>query len=306
MQFPKVLCLLFLLAWATVVDAAQTFTVAAYNVENYLIEASGTRKPKSEESKAKIRECIRLINPDVIAFEEMGSTNALKELRSALKGQGMDYPHWEHVSGWDTNIHVAVLSKFPLVNRKPHTNDSYLLQGRRLHVSRGFAEVDVKVNAGYTFTLFVAHLKSKRPIPGSDEAEMRIQEAVLLREHIDARLKAKPTANIVVVGDLNDIKDSKGVRPIIGRGKNKLVDTRPAERNGDTTAGNHPSYDPPKVTWTYFYGKEDVYSRIDYILLSPGMAKEWQQERTYVLSVPNWGLASDHRPVVAGFVAEDR
>ena len=27
---------------------------------------------------------------------------------------------------------------------------------------------------------------------------------------------------------------------------------------------------------------------------------------TYVLAVPNWGAASDHRPLVAGFTARDR
>ena len=53
-------------------------------------------------------------------------------------------------------------------------------------------------------------------------------------------------------------------------------------------------------------GTEDTYSRIDYILLSPGMAREWVKDETYVLALPNWGVGSDHRPLVATFVAEDR
>jgi hypothetical protein len=36
------------------------------------------------------------------------------------------------------------------------------------------------------------------------------------------------------------------------------------------------------------------------------MASEWLPEETYVLAFPDWGLASDHRPMVATFVAEDR
>jgi exonuclease III len=60
------------------------------------------------------------------------------------------------------------------------------------------------------------------------------------------------------------------------------------------------------VTWTYYYNVEDTYSRIDYILLSPGMAREWLKSETYVLSLPNWGVGSDHRPIVAGFETEDK
>jgi endonuclease/exonuclease/phosphatase family metal-dependent hydrolase len=51
---------------------------------------------------------------------------------------------------------------------------------------------------------------------------------------------------------------------------------------------------------------EDTYGRIDYILVSPGMAREWLRTETYVLTMPNWGVGSDHRPIVAGFHAEQR
>jgi endonuclease/exonuclease/phosphatase family metal-dependent hydrolase len=223
-----------------------------------------------------------------------------------LKAEGLDYPHWEHVSGWDTNIYVAVLSRFPIVARRSHTNDSFLLSGRRFRVGRGFAEVDLQVSTTYKFTLFAAHLKSKRAIPDADEAEMRLEEAKLLRAKVDARLAADPRANIVVVGDLNDTKDSRSTRAIIGMGKGKLVDTRPAEKNGDNTPPANPAWDPPNITWTHFYGKEDTYSRIDYILLNQGMAREWVRDGTRVLAMPNWGAASDHRPVVATFIAEDK
>ena len=296
-----------LLLWSAgacpLAGAAQTFRVATYNLENYLDQPAGTRPAKSAEGKAKIRESLRALNADVVALQEMGSTNALLELRSSLKAAGIYYQYWEHVSGWDTNIHVAVLSKFPITASRPHTNDSFLLFGRRFHVSRGFAEVDIRVNEQYSFTLLTAHLKSRRPVPEADEAELREQEAILLREKIDALCEAKPTVNLVVLGDFNDTKDSKSTRAVIGRGKHALIDTRPAERNGDDQPNPNPRYEPRNTTWTHHYGKEDTYSRIDFILLSPGMAREWDKENTYILTQPNWGVGSDHRPIVATFRA---
>jgi endonuclease/exonuclease/phosphatase family metal-dependent hydrolase len=285
---------------------AATFRVATYNVENYLDEATTSRLAKSPEAKAGIRASIRAAKPDVLALQEMGNLKALLELRDSLKAEGLDLPHWEHVTGFDTNIHVALLSKFPFTARRPHTNDNFLLSGRRFRVSRGFAEVDIQVNTHYSFTLITAHLKSKRTVPEADEAELRAEEAKLLREKIDARLAADANMRLVVLGDFNDTKDAASTRIVIGRGRHKLVDTRPAEQNGDNAPSSNPAWEPRNITWTHYYGRGDSYSRIDYILLSPALAREWVTNETSIVAVPNWGVGSDHRPIVATFEAEDK
>src|SRR2546422_208089 len=191
--------------------AAETFSVATYNLENYLDEPTGHRQPKSEAARAKIRESFRAMRPDVVALQEMGNTNELLE-----------------------------------------------------------------------------------------------QEAIVLREIIDTRLRTNPNVNLIVLGDFNDLKDSRSVRTVIGRGKNTLIDTRPAERDGEDPNALNGHGAPRNITWTYYFAKEDTYSRIDYILLNHGMAREWQTNGTYVLALPDWGAASDHRPIMASFVAEDR
>jgi endonuclease/exonuclease/phosphatase family metal-dependent hydrolase len=274
-------------------------------VQNYLATAIGTRPAKSEAAKAKIRESIRATQADVIALQEMGSTNALLELRERLKSEGCDFPFWEHVRAWDTNIHVAVLSKFPILGRRSHTNDSFVLFNKRHFVKRGFAEIELRVNDRYTFTLLTAHLKSKLTSFDADEQDLRDEESVVLREKIDAILSIQPNANVIVAGDLNDVRDSKPIRTLIGR-KNALTDLRPAEQNGDDQPNNNPRYPAPQITWTHYYGKEDTYRRIDYLLTSRGMTREWVTNETLVLKIPNWGVGSDHRPIVATFVAEDR
>jgi endonuclease/exonuclease/phosphatase family metal-dependent hydrolase len=223
-----------------------------------------------------------------------------------LKTNGQDFPFWEWIECADTNIHVAVLSKFPIIARHPHTNDEFLLDGKRFRVSRGFAEVEIQVATNFTFILIAAHLKSQLQIPNADEAEERLGEANVLRGIIDEHFKENPNAKLIVLGDFNDLKNSDPIKKIIGRGKFKLTDTRPAERNGDNSFVENIYHEPRDVTWTYFYGADDTYSRIDYILLSPAMARDWVKAETYIPAIPNWGNGSDHRPIVAAFTTDAR
>ena len=303
---PWPIVLLALSVVAVSLPAADTLRIATYNLENYLETPVGTRPAKSDAAKAKIREGLRALHPDVVALQEVGGLAALQELRQSLKTDGLDYPYWELATGFDTNIFVGVLSKFPFAATRSHTNLSYLLGGSRLQVSRGFAEVEIKVNDRYRFTLLSAHLKSRRAVATADEGEMRAEEAKQLREIIDARLAAKPEANLVVLGDFNDTYDSPAVKTLVGTGRTKLVDTRPAEANGDNQPNPIPRFNPRNITWTHYYGKEDSYSRIDFILLSPGMAREWLPQESRVLTLPNWGVGSDHRPILIALTAEDK
>jgi endonuclease/exonuclease/phosphatase family metal-dependent hydrolase len=298
-------CFIFLACLSRVTFAVE-FRVVSYNLENYLDQPTESRRfTKSDAAKAQIRTNLKALKPDVIALQEVGQPSALLELQASLKDEGIDLPHYEFVRGWDTNIHVCVLSKFPIVTRRPHTNDTYLLSGRRFHVSRGFAEVDIQPTTNYKFTLLVAHLKSQRTSPEADEAEMRAEEARLLRAKVDARFAANPNVNLIVCGDLNDNYNADAVKAVIGRGKNALRDTRPAERNGDNQPNAINSrWFPRNVAWTHYYGVEDSYSRLDYILVSPGMTREWVEKETFVLTLPNWGIGSDHRPIVATFDTE--
>jgi len=289
----------------TTTFAAETFRVAAYNVENYLDQPTESRHfTKTDAAKVKIRETIKAINPDVLALEEMGSTNALLELRDSLKAEGCDLPYWEHIQSFDDSIHVAILSKLPFTARRPHTNENFLLDGKRFEVKRGFSEVDIAAGTNFTFTLIGAHLKSKLASAQTDEGAQRLEEAKALRRIIDARLTADPQARLIVLGDFNDTRNADSTKAVIGQGKARLFDTRPAERNGDNQPNPNPRYEPRNITWTHYYGVEDSYSRIDYILLSPAMKKYWLAGETYIPTIPNWGAGSDHRPVVAGFKAE--
>ena len=169
--------LLSLIGLACQIQAAESLRIATYNVENYLDHPSGTRPAKSAAAKAKVCEGILALKPDVLALQEIGGTNALFELQSSLKSAGLDLPHWEYVEAFDTNIHVAVLSRFPFAARHPHANDSFLLGSRAFRVKRGFAQLEIQAAPDFTFTLIAAHLKSKVPTPEADESDLRLSEA---------------------------------------------------------------------------------------------------------------------------------
>ncbi len=101
---------LLVLAQSRASLAAGTFSVATYNLENYLDQPSGHRRPKSEAAKVKIRECIRALGADLLAVEEMGSS----PLAGRIPGKGSssmaedfasaaDSPNWTFKSTPNTN-----------------------------------------------------------------------------------------------------------------------------------------------------------------------------------------------------------
>lgn len=275
--------------------------LATYNVENFHIRPYGSRPVKSVDSRARVAEILMAIHPDVVSLQEMGEEAALDSLQSALKEGGLNLPYREHLGGFDTNIFVALLSRFPIVSRHPHTNDSFVLDGRRFHSSRSTIEVELEVAPDQRLTVLTTHLKSKRPVPIADESELREQEARLLRQHVDDLLRDNPNTPLVVCGDFNDTPDSRPIRLLVGTGRHALTDTRPAELGSQKPDTGEDSKHSRRVTWTHFYSQDDTYSRIDYMLISRALKHSWQPQKSCVFAHPAWGEASDHRPVVCAF-----
>lgn len=302
MSSPALLLGLALIATALILGAAEPFTVATWNLENYLDQPTAKRPAKPAESKSTVHASLLELRADIIALQEVGDTNCLHKLRDALKRSGLEYPHWEYLVARDDEIHLAVLSRFPITARRPHGNEAFLLDGRRFFVKRGFAEIDIRIGTNYQFTLLAAHLKSKRQIANADEATLRLHEARLLRHRVDTLLAAKPDINLVVLGDFNDTDDSRPFKLILGHDDSRvLFDTCPRE---PTLLASPPM--AKNGTWTYHFDREKRFSRFDYILLSAGMKREWLQESTRILARSDWRKASDHRPILATFIAEDR
>jgi len=53
-----------------------------------------------------------------------------------------------------------------------------------------------------------------------------------------------------------------------------------------------------------YWEEMDLYERIDYLLMSQAMRADWIPTESHVFAMPDWKIASDHRPVLAAFRAE--
>jgi len=288
MKSLRLLCVLLL---ATPLSAASTnqFIIATYNVENWnSIERSGKpAQPKPPAEKVAVIGVITTIRPDVLAIEEMGQTNDLAELTTGLRAKGWDYPQQEWIQGSDPDRHVCLLSRFPIVQRNSRTNYTYLVDGKVTHIQRGLLDVLIKVNDNYSFRAIVAHLKSKRRSDYGDQAAMRLEEARLLRTHIGKILKEAPEQNLIALGDFNDTPDSEPIHAIIGDPPFQLFALHPLDSTGQDS--------------THYWKVHNEFSRIDYLITSPGMSNEYVEGSAHIADVPGWNDASDHRMVYARF-----
>jgi len=278
------------------------FTVATYNVKNYLVEALSNRKAKPLEARERVQQTLLHARADVVVLQEMGRVAALRDLSDALRRGGLEYSHQILMDGRDSAIRLALLSRFPITRTLSHTNDQFLIEGRRQWVRRGFLEAEIAVNEDYHFTLLAAHLKSKFQVPYAREQDIRKKEAALLRSKVVKILDQDPRANLVVIGDLNDTPDSTAVRTVMGRGTQRLFDPKPGEW---TFMDGQFVIERPDVKWTYYYPAGGAYSRVDYVLMSNGMKREWEPKASSIVGLSYWLEASDHRLVQIGFGAVD-
>jgi endonuclease/exonuclease/phosphatase family metal-dependent hydrolase len=269
---------------------------AGYNLEDYFQASDfpdGREKvSKSAESIAAEVRVIQDIRPDILGVCEMGPPNEFASFQASLKAAGLNYPNIEYVQGPDPERHVALLSRFPILSHQSLTDVPYGLDGREEKVSRGFLDVTIAVN-GQPVRFIGAHLKSKLKDTFEDEEELRRNEAHLLRQHIDDVLNADPGVKLIVYGDFNDTKDSPALREVIGArtAPGGLRDLWLADDIGDH--------------WTEYWDTADVYTRIDYIMMTRNLLPAVDAAKSYVYRSPYWNKASDHRAVVATFRVED-
>ena len=280
----------FLALWLSLARG-ETVTIATYNVENYgpadRMTEAGFRKdyPKPETEKRALRTVIKALAADVLVLQEMGNRQHLDELRRDLKTEGVDYPFAELASAADEDRHMAILSKRALASPTTHTDLSFSYLGGKETVKRGLLEVTISTASG-PVTIFAVHLKSRYTDRADDpmSAIRRAGEATAVRDRILKQFPQPAQARFLVIGDCNDSRISKAVGFLQKRGKTEVAQLLPA---ADSRGEN----------WTHAYRKEDSYSRVDHILVSPELAAAVVERRARIFDGAGVREASDHRPV---------
>jgi len=286
--FVAINCLWF----GSAVSITATLTVATYNVENYLVAdrmvdgVYRTAYPKPEKERQALVRVIAGVAPDILAVQEMGTAPFLAEFQAELKQAGQDFPYTTLLAASDPDRHVAVLSKVPFKAVNPHASIKVKYQGRSDVVKRGLLEVVVATDQG-DLAILVAHLKSKRTDhPEDPEASaQRHAEAEAVRDLVLARFPDPTRAKYVLCGDWNDTPYSKPIRTLLRRGSKELGELLVAP-------------DSRGETWTQHYRREDLYSRFDYLLVSPALKPFVATGRARIWDGSGTGEGSDHRPVV--------
>ena len=262
---------------------SKSFNVASYNVENLFddhfqgteyndyIPGKHNWTSKMVELKLDhVAEVICDLNADILALQEIENSLIFERLIKRLKRVGCAYRYAEITSKKGAPIQVALLSRFPIKEK------------RELRVSyspytRNILEIEVDVH-GKPLTLFVNHWKSK----GRNGVESkRIKYAKRLKKRIDAM---PPTKEYLILGDLNshynahrnlkkrlnDTQGLTGINHVLKTVKNsELLQKYEMLKEGKGVHFNPWQELPYKKRWSHkYYGNRGT---LDHILLPQSM-----------------------------------
>ncbi len=271
---------------------SENVVFAAWNVRNYRLEpsrGSGAKHPVptiTDATADAVAAILSQIAPDIVGLCEIGSRKDLADLQRRLEKKGIVLPHATWVDGADEDRHLALLSRFPIASTSHETRATVETGAADQRVQRGFLDCTIEVRPGFPLRILGAHFKSRRVAAGFDQAEVRRQESLVLRRHIESILRPDPAAALLVFGDLNDTKNSPSVAGLLGRARSPTALTLLALND----AGGE--------NWTYRWAATDEYSRVDYVMVSNSLRPLVDRRASLIPAIRGWAKASDHRPLV--------
>jgi endonuclease/exonuclease/phosphatase family metal-dependent hydrolase len=273
---------------------AAGFRFISYNVENWLTmdryvdQKSLKNAPKPESEKQAAISILARHAPDVIGLSEIGQPSDLAEIQQRLKSAGLNFPHSQYAGGSDMTRHLGFLSRFPISSTSNSAELEYRLAGQIHTMNRGILDATISAN-GKAYRFLGVHLKSKRESEQGDQEAIRLNEARLLRQHVNSILKQDADARVTVYGDFNDTRGTATIKAITGNYNDPIYLTAV------------PAKDSHGEAWTHYWDSRDVYSRLDFVMVARALRREIDFPAAKVIDDAEWSQASDHRPILVIF-----
>jgi endonuclease/exonuclease/phosphatase family metal-dependent hydrolase len=282
-----------------------TFKVMTWNIENLfrpqdLSDAvTAGAKKKYKEKLETLADTILKLGPDVLALQEVGSAEALKNLNALLKKR---YP-FSQVSEFSDQrgIRVAFLSALKIeqyedISIFPTAGLPAVIgidhEGKptsQTNLGRGALRVLIKPKKNFPVHLITAHLKSKlltfpptksgkTRFDTDDENERsrvaglallrRTAEAVALRVKANELLESNSKNALILLGDMNDVTDAATTQILQGPGGSEIGTGgfNTPDKGDDSRLFNLATLIPEERRYSRIYrGNKEL---IDHILVS--------------------------------------
>jgi endonuclease/exonuclease/phosphatase family metal-dependent hydrolase len=228
------------------------FTLATYNVLDLFDAPAVLTREHLDAKLTHLAQVLERANADVVALQEVGSADVVRELTARLSSRGLAYGDPIVGTADARGIRCAVISRLPVLASRVHTAEALPFPifvagdpqpfGTRIPLRRGIVAARIDAGPLGPVDLLVAHFKSKRGLPLKDptgeippvtprdyaEAQLRTlvwrgAEALFVRSLADDLFEASPARNVVVAGDLNDHPGSTVLRIVSGGGPLMLL-----------------------------------------------------------------------------------
>ena len=311
----KCLILCVLLGWRTVLyGSPDTLRIVSYNVENLFdnrhdtlksdfdFTPEGTHHWTYRRYQAKVGRIAQVLTaiggwqaPVLVGLCEVENDRCLRSLCWHLRRCHYKYVHYE--SPDERGIDVAMLydsTRFHLLHSEPIPVPLPSAPTRDILYVQGTLSPATIQQPSDTFHLFICHLSSQ--LGGTSETEWKRAVAKsVLQSRIDSLLTASPSANIIVMGDMN----SAPANDLIGMTNLML----PNAKNIFKAEGTH-KYNG---IWTYldqFYVSPSLTHRVSASVFAPTWLLE--EDTKYLGFKPRrtfngyhyLDAYSDHLPIV--------
>lgn len=278
----------------------KSLKVASFNLLNLISPDTkfyGKRSYSQEEYKKKkawISLQLTKMNADIIGFQELFDEASLKEvIEEHPLYKGAEVVMGAHKGGSPA---VAIVSRYPIASYTVYSDFPEQLEVEGMIIpftefSRPVLKAVIALPSGLELTVFVAHLKSKRPLIPDDVKDrhdpleiskgqarsllLRAAEANALRTILLENLKGRNTP-VITLGDLNDTHTSVTTQIISGQAPPRYWPMEQKKKSWDILLYHvkdiqaRQSY--KDVYYTHIHNGH--YESLDHIMVSQELVKE--------------------------------